>query len=176
MTRGPRAKSLYVLYAANGTEISTYGTVTLTLDLGLRRAFTWRFVVAEVSKPIIGVDFLYHFGLLVDIRNQRLMDQVTSLSVPGLPANRSRQTIPSIKTVYGGSMFHDLLQKFPDITRPEGTPTETKHSTVHYVRTTTGPPVTCKPRRLAPDRLKAATKEFGTMMRQGIARPSESSW
>jgi len=56
----PRAKSSYELSAANGITIATFGTITLTLNFGLRRQFTWRFVVAAVSKPIIGADFLVH--------------------------------------------------------------------------------------------------------------------
>ena len=61
MNRGPCEKSSYELSAANGTTIATYGAVLLTLNLGLRRDFTWRFVIADVSKPIIGVDFLSQF-------------------------------------------------------------------------------------------------------------------
>ena len=76
----PRAKSNYERSAANDTTIVTYGTITLSLDLGLRRQFTWRFVVADVSKPIIGADFLAHYGVLVDIKNHRLLDQVTHLT------------------------------------------------------------------------------------------------
>jgi hypothetical protein len=34
-------------------------------------------VVADVTHPLIGVDFLSHFGLLVDCRNNRLLDEVT---------------------------------------------------------------------------------------------------
>ncbi|XP_076764643.1 uncharacterized protein LOC143431631 [Xylocopa sonorina] len=123
IARGNREKSQYMLYAANRTEIPTYGAVTITsgLDLGLRRACTWRFVVVEVKKPIIGVDFLYHYGLLVDVRNRRLLDQTTSISVPGWTTMQA-SSIPSIKTVHGGSMFHEVLQKFPEITWPEGSP------------------------------------------------------
>ena len=57
--------SNYKMYAANGSTISTYGIRTFELGLGLRRAFTWKFVIADVAKPIIGADFLNHFGLLV---------------------------------------------------------------------------------------------------------------
>jgi predicted aspartyl protease len=74
---GKRQKSDYILSAANGTSIATYGTITLSLDFGLRRVFTWRFVVADVSKPIIGVDLLGHYNLLVDVRNQCLLDGLT---------------------------------------------------------------------------------------------------
>jgi hypothetical protein len=51
---------------ANSTTIHTYGWLPLSLILGLRQYFTWRFVVAEVTRPIIGVDFIQNFGLLVD--------------------------------------------------------------------------------------------------------------
>jgi hypothetical protein len=45
------------LCAANGTTIHTYGWLPLSLNLGLCQDFTWRFVVADVTRPIIGVDF-----------------------------------------------------------------------------------------------------------------------
>jgi hypothetical protein len=69
------------LHAVNGTTIRTYGWLTLTLNLGLLRDFTWRFVVTDVTHPVIGVDFLFHFGLLVDCRNNRILDG-TMLSAP----------------------------------------------------------------------------------------------
>lgn len=52
----------YKVYAANGTAINTYGRTTKKLDLGLRREFNWAFIMADVSRPIIGADFLSHFG------------------------------------------------------------------------------------------------------------------
>jgi hypothetical protein len=48
---GRLKKSDYVLSAANGTPIATYGTRTMTLNLGLWQDFFWRFLVADVSKP-----------------------------------------------------------------------------------------------------------------------------
>lgn len=83
---------------------------------------------------------------------------------------------PVIKTINGTSPFHALLQKFPEITRPGGAPDKIKHNTKHHIITTPGPPVAQKPRRLAPDKLKAAKKEFDAMLRLGLARPSESPW
>jgi hypothetical protein len=62
------------LFAANAT---TYGWLTVSVNLGLCRDFTWRFVVADVTHPLIGTDFLSHIGLLVDCRKNRLMDGVT---------------------------------------------------------------------------------------------------
>ena len=69
------------LQAVNNTTIATYGTRSLTLDLGLQRAFRWVFIIADVSKPILGADFLKHYGLLVDMRSQCLTDSVAQLKV-----------------------------------------------------------------------------------------------
>jgi hypothetical protein len=59
-------KDDYELFAVNGTTIATYGTIPLSLNLRLRRDFKWRFIVADAPKPIIGMDFLSYYGLLVD--------------------------------------------------------------------------------------------------------------
>lgn len=170
----PCFKSKYILTAANNSVIHTYGLKQLQLDLGLRRAFIWSFTVADVSKPIIGIDFLKFYGLLVDCRNQRLIDGITSLSVNALSG--SPDNIVSIKAVTGESEFHSLLHDFPEITKPAGILSSPKHNTLHYIRTTPGPPVSCKPRRLDPVRLQAAKKEFEDMLANGVARRSESPW
>jgi hypothetical protein len=51
-----------------------------------------------------------------------------------------------------------------------------RHNTVHHIRTIPGSPVTCRPRRLAPDRLAIAKAEVEAMLRDGTASRSESSW
>lgn len=72
-----------VLYAANGSTIRTYGKKILAINFGLRRQFDWQFVIADVTRPIIGADFLSHYGLLVDLKNKRLIDEVTKLDIAG---------------------------------------------------------------------------------------------
>jgi hypothetical protein len=79
-----RTQTCYELFAANGTTVPTYGCITLRLDLGLRREFSWRFVIADVTGSIIGSDFL-SYNLLVDVRHRRLIDNVTTLTVNGAP-------------------------------------------------------------------------------------------
>ncbi|VDL45062.1 unnamed protein product [Hymenolepis diminuta] len=63
---------------ANGSPIKTYGQKSITLDLGLHRTFRWIFIIADVSEPIIGSDFLSHFGLLLNLL-KKLLDHSTSL-------------------------------------------------------------------------------------------------
>ena len=60
------------LIAANGTPIKTFGTRLMILTLGLQK-YTWRFIIADVTQPIIGGDFLRSHCLLVDLANERLI-------------------------------------------------------------------------------------------------------
>ncbi|KAF2903295.1 hypothetical protein ILUMI_02891 [Ignelater luminosus] len=153
--------------------LATYGNIVLKLNFNLHRDFTWSFVLADVSKPIISGDFLTFYDLLVDLANQRLIDNTTLLSTKG---QLSRSDASSIKTIGGESRYHHLLQQYPELTRPSGTYTARKHNVQHYIETTPGQPVSCKPQRLAPDRHKAAKEEFELMLQQGILRPSKSPW
>ncbi|GBP40882.1 hypothetical protein EVAR_88943_1 [Eumeta japonica] len=158
----------YKLYAANGTEIKTYGLKTLVVYLGLRRLFRWTFVIADVKQPIIGADFLSHFKLLVDLSNRRIVDQVTKLkTIAGIVKTAQ----PSASTLDKTIPCLDLLSEFPNITKPisfKGTPS---HSVVHHIETT-GPPVFAKARPLQPDRYRRV-KEFQTMMDMGTCNPSK---
>lgn len=171
--RDRRARVNFELTAANGTIIPTYGYIHLLFNLGLRRDFRWKFIVADVPKPIIGADFLSFYNLLVDCRNGKLLDSLTKISICAVAGSSD---IPSVKAIVGASGYQDLLREFPSITRPPGAPREVCHSTVHFINTTPGPPVFCRPRRLAPDRLIAAKAEFEAMLQDGTVRYSRGPW
>jgi transposase InsO family protein len=168
-----RIQTDYTLSAANNSHIATYGTLALNLDLGLRRCFQWSFIVADVSTPIIGSDFLSWYHLLPDCKLKRLVDEETGLRVHGV---FSKANHVSIKTISSSSPLAGILVDFPEITRPSGLPREVKHNTVHHIKVTPGPPVSCRPRRLPTGKLQIARKEFEDMVSLGIARPSESPW
>jgi hypothetical protein len=65
---------------------------------------------------------------------------------------------PSIKVIVGETEYDGLLREFPEITRPFEAIEGIKHSTKYFIQTTPGPPISCKIRRLAPDKLKAVKK------------------
>jgi hypothetical protein len=165
-----RERTDYTLYAANGTTIPTYGWFSQSLNLGLRREFTWPFVVADVQLPIIGVDLLSYYGPLVDCRNNRLLNGLTSLSTPG---NTAPSSVPSVKTIATDTTTDGLLGEFPELTRPTVVHREAQHNITHHIRTTPSPPVASRPRRLSPDRLAVAKAEFDAMLRDGLARRAE---
>lgn len=172
----PGAKTTYQLSAANGSAIDTYGFIELNLNLGLRRNFPWRFIVADCTKAIIGVDFLSHYNLIVDVRNKKLIDSLTNVSTLA-SIYKNNCVVHSVKVPTGGdTAYHYILAEFPEITRPSGAPCVPKHNTTHHIRTTPGPPVSCSPRRLAPDKLRIAKQEFEAMLATGTARPSDSQW
>jgi len=133
----------YQLYAANWSVILTYGTRTLQPNLSLRREFPWHFIIADVLQPIIGADFLdYH--LLPDMKKKKLIDGEMGLAVQGIIAAYNGQ---SVKTIVEQTPYHKILAQFPEITTPNKTGAQSKQQTLHYIKTTTGQPEACRPRR-----------------------------
>ena len=64
----PRSQTLQ---AANGSPITTWGEKLLTIDIGPRRTFNW---ITDVNRPIIGIDFLSHYGMLIEPAKPCLVD------------------------------------------------------------------------------------------------------
>lgn len=162
----------YKLYAANGTEIKTYGVKTMELDFNLRRPYRWSFVLADVKQPILGADFLSHHKLLVDVYRKKLIDEVTNLLTI---ASVTLYEEPSILTIDSKHTYSDLLAQYPEITKPMCFKETPRHSVVHHIETT-GPPVYSRSRPLPPDKYKMAKDEFLRMQEMGIYRPSKSCW
>lgn len=65
-----------LLTAANGSSMWTYGVRTV-LFFFISCHFTQLFTVADVSKPLLGTDFLQDQSLLVDLRGKRLVHAAT---------------------------------------------------------------------------------------------------
>ncbi|BHF66484.1 hypothetical protein SprV_0200950100 [Sparganum proliferum] len=162
------------LQAANCSPIPTFGSLSLTLNIGLRRSFTWIFVIAAVPHAILGSDFLAEFDLLVDCRRARLLDRTTGLFVRGLTPFTAPTNLSVLDTDIA-SPFRQLLLSHPNIIDPQFRSGEVQHDVVRHIRTS-GPPVFARPRRLAPERFQAAKAEFEHMLQLGIIRPSESPW
>ena len=162
------------LRAVNGSSITTYGTRSLTLDLGLRRMFRWIFVIADIRTPIIGADFLHELGLLVNMQHGRLIDMTTQLKVSGIISHVVSPS-PSFSQQHLDTEYDALLAEFPSVTKPCQQLQPVKHNVTHHIHTT-GPPIHSRARRLPPDRLRIARNEFEHMLEQGIIQPSNSQW
>lgn len=173
----------YKLYAANGTQIQTHGVRMIQANIGLRRAFPWKFIIANVKQPIIGLDFLRHYKrldflrhykLLVDPVNNCLIDRNTNLSCTGTTKNYDPSCM-GIKAYDKTERFQQILAEYPELTNPNATHGSVKVNTFHHIETT-GPPIFNRPRRLSPEKFDEAKKEFEVMVKQGICRLSKSPW
>lgn len=142
-----------------------------TYYIGFSRIFSWSFEMADVSRPIIGADFLHYFGLLIDIRKNRLIDPTTDKHVKTVVSIESAAAHVSTRP----NKWSNILQEYPDVTRESPVPQKFLHNVEHELHTS-GPPLSSRPRHLPPERLRVARQEFEFMQRQGICRPSSSAW
>ena len=123
---------------------------------------------------ILGANFLRTFGLLVDLKRNKLVDTTTSLVVQGIRAQEISLS-PTLLPKKPANEIEAILAEYPVVTQPSKMAISPKHAVTHRI-STTGPPVTGRTRRLAPERLKIARQEFNHMLELGIIRPSSSSW
>ena len=127
------------LVAANNSTIATYGTSKRIVDVGLKKEYSWTFIVADVKQPILGADFLIHYNLLVDLSGRCLRDMRTGLAIP--------VTLSSIKPLSLNQIDHsirngytELLNQFLELTRPTMKGETVKHGITHKI-VTKGHPV-----------------------------------
>lgn len=160
------------LYAANNTVIHTYGRRKLTVNLGLRRALTWPFIVADTKSANIAADFLHNFNLLIDLRMGNFIDPLTNISISGVTITTNSG---SICTINPNAKFYQLLKVFTALCSGMTHVNAIQHNTTHFIETK-GLPVFAKARRLSPENLRIAKREFQLMIEQGVCRPSNSSW
>ena len=161
------------LQAANGSAIRTYGERSVKVDLGLAKSFIWTFTIAEVSKPIIGADFLRHFGLLVDLGRKRLMDAETFLTVP---ASYGRSSVCRLSVLVEADCFSGILEEFKEVTVPCIKICRLQGKVEHQIDTRCHRPVFARARRLSPEKLAVAKEEFSKLMDMNVIRPSNSPW
>ena len=94
------------LFGPAGKLIPCWGERSISLQFNNKK-FTWSFLLAAVSFPIIGVDFLRHFKLLIDPAANRLVDTATcqafttvsSLATPAATAVAAAATPPSTPVI-----------------------------------------------------------------------------
>ena len=161
------------LVAANGTDIKQYGARTINFCLSGRQ-YAWKFIIADVNTPLLGLDFLSHHNLLVDVRNRQLLDSETFSTTP-LMQHKDRNVC---KVTQVNSRYDALIEEYPDVFKPElrhEPSSPNKHGIQHHIKTN-GRPIYSKFRRLAPDKLKSAKEAFAEMERMGLCEKGSSPW
>ncbi|BHF77537.1 hypothetical protein SprV_0602064400 [Sparganum proliferum] len=154
------------LQTANCSPILKFGSLFLTLNIGLRRSFTWIFVIVDVAHVILDPDFLANFDLPADCRRARLLDRKTSLFVRGLTPFTVPTNLSLLDTDIASS-FRELPIRHSNIINLQFRSGEVQDDVVHHIRTP-GSPLFARLRRLAPERFQAAKAEFEYMLQLGI--------
>lgn len=158
------------LNAANDSKIAVYGSKLVKVSLGLRREFNHAFLIADVSKPIIGADFLFKHDLSVSLRQRKLIDSLTTLKVSGIAV---QDDAPTLKFIGHGDQLANILSEYPVLLTEPDYQNLKPHGIIHHINTSGSLPAS-RPRRLSPEKAKAAKAEFDNMLRLGICRPSSS--
>ncbi|GBM72367.1 Transposon Ty3-I Gag-Pol polyprotein [Araneus ventricosus] len=166
-----RRSSNFMLSTANSTRIRTYGVVHLNIDIGLRLIFPFAFIIADVSHPLLGMDFLTKYALIFDFKKKLLTDSLTSLQAVGT-LSRGKTFITPVHTK---SPYFEISLRFPELFDKSLSLTIAQKEVFHYIETR-GQPVHSKVGRLSPEKLKVLKTEFDNLLRAGIMVPSKSQW
>ncbi|GBN72707.1 hypothetical protein AVEN_57192-1 [Araneus ventricosus] len=139
-------------------------TTQQILSASFGRLFNWNFIVADVSRPILGADVLERYGFLVDIKNKKLIYVGRNRTTRG---HLSFGSSLGITVLSGNKQFHKLLSKFPNLTNHSLNIVPNSHGTTHCILTK-GPPVLSSAKKLTPEKLKAVKKQFINLVAQCI--------
>jgi len=160
------------LTGADGNVISSWGKVTKKLVFGMR-TFLCSFILAAVSKPILGIDFLAAHRLLVDPSSRSVLCAETLRPLGALCSAVPSKFAASVNHI--APAIRSLISLFPGIVGTNADTPRPLHGVRHHVETR-GPPVFAKARRLDPDKLRIAEEEFRSLEKAGIIRRSNSPW
>ena len=161
------------LVAANNSTSTTYGTSKRIVDVGLKREYSWTFIVADVKQLILGPDYLIQYNLLIDLSGRCLHDMRTGLAIPATLSSIKPLSLNQIDSTR--NEYTELINQFPELTRPTMKGETVKHGKTHMI-VTKGHPVFARPRRIAPDKLVTAKREFDEMIKLGIIESSHREW
>ncbi|XP_018019645.1 uncharacterized protein LOC108676116 [Hyalella azteca] len=128
------------LSSANGQEIKCKGQTKLEIKIpNLRRTFKRIFIIAETVKPLLGIDFLNNFQLMVDCAAKKITDPMTKQSVNMTTSRRVGNIL--VNDVKLPRSVEEILKTYPELTSPH-TRQDRKNSKVfHRIHTLSHPPV-----------------------------------
>jgi len=137
-----------VLTGADGKNIASWGHVTRKLCFGVQ-SFLCSFLLAAVSKPILGMDFLAAHRLLVDPFSGTVLNAASLTPIGSAVCTVSKKFIAAVGQI--APAVRELLAAFPSIVGDGKSTPQPTHGVQHFVETT-GSPVFAKARRLDPDK------------------------
>ena len=150
------------LVSANNAAIKFYGDTPLSFNIQqLQENFKWTFAVADVTRPILGADFLSEHKIIVDCALRKIF----------------RRTVNNILTSENYQFSNTTVPKFYEklISETQSIKTSQKPR-VSFKIETNGRPVAQRQRRLFGERWEATKNEFDRLLKEGTIIPSKSDW
>jgi len=167
------SSSSTLLSGVDGKSLPTFGSCVATVGVrSLRRDFKVDFILTK-TKPILGVDFLTNYNLVLNMKGRQLVDPLANIVAELTPSSKQQQLVRVSKVESSHSFLSD---HFPILLgSPDYTQASTDSIPTHRI-VTSGPPLFSKPRPLPPAKLEVAKAEFDKLLSLGIVRPTDSPW
>ena len=119
--------------------------------------------MVAVKRPILGVDFLRHYELLVDVTHQRLLHTPSQSLVQGVTCSDQSMQLTLLSSE-PTNRYEAVLKILPSVVGTLTGQVPVKHNVTHHI-TTKGPPVHARARHLPPEWLSIAHREFDHMLK-----------
>ena len=143
-------------------------TATKNKDGG--KFYSFVFLIAQISRPILGLDLLQHFRMKIDLDKRQLVHSGVATRL-----SSAASTVSGVNVMSSQSSFHRILREFPEVTDVTLASSTTKHGVECFINMS-GPLIKTSPRRSTPEKLKVAKSYFDVMCAAGICRCSDSPW
>ena len=155
----------------SGDKIKCYGYVNLNIDLGLGKKYNHEFIKADINEPILGTDFICKNGIIIDIKNARIMDGEKNISRREIIHTNA---IKSIKFTNDPNI-EAIISKFSSVTRNDCGPVKIKHKYEHKIDAIDRI-VTCKARRVSPQMKEIQRNKINELLDRKLISHSNSEY
>jgi hypothetical protein len=96
------------------------------------KSYTWTFICADVKFPILGVDFLRKFNLVVDVVAEQLLPEAMAMA-----ARLSCRSNGSMVAMAAAELedWKAVLNEFPGVIQPLSCTSQPAHGVEHHIVT-----------------------------------------
>ena len=164
------------LRALGDGRVPILGRIEAQIDVGFSRLFGHEFCVCDMEYGILGADFLTCHKLIVDLAAQILTESIEVEQCPRYPEDdMGKEFVIQTDSESDDLILNGLKITFPEMFDPTLRKRHADHSVVASVETTTEEPISCKARRLSPDKFRALQDELKRLCEQGVLERSQSA-
>jgi len=161
------------LSGVDGKVLNIHGHFNSVIEVPtLRRDYKMNLIITDTAS-ILGADFLVNYGLLLNMKDKRLIDPLANIAAK---LENKRYESSTIRITDSCAELNFASKHFPALVEaPDYSLLPTNRGPCHEINTKGGP-IYSKPRPLSPDKFKVAKSEFDKLLKLNIIRPSSSPW